>query len=221
LEKVTQPPKLYTEADLLSAMENAGRSIENKEEQRALSNIGIGTPATRASIIETLLSRNYIIRKSKTLHPTEKGLQVYKLVKDKKIANVQMTAEWEIALDRIEKGDLYKTQFMNDIQAYTAEITNELLSLHIPQEKIPQLKCPKCQQHHLIIRDKIVKCPDEQCNWILFRTICGIQLSIKDFTLLLTQNKTSLIKNMKSKNGKKFNAFIVLKDDWQTVFEFK
>jgi DNA topoisomerase-3 len=67
LEKTTQPPKLYTEADLLSAMENAGRSIENKEEQKALSNIGIGTPATRASIIETLLSRNYIIRKSKTL----------------------------------------------------------------------------------------------------------------------------------------------------------
>lgn len=220
LEKITQPPKLYTEADLLSAMENAGRSIENKEEQKALSNIGIGTPATRASIIETLLSRNYIIRKSKTLHPTEKGLQVYNLVKDKKIANVQMTAEWEIALDRIEKGELNKTQFISDIQHYTTEITNELLSLHIPQENVPQLKCPKCQQNHLIIKDKIVKCPDEQCGWILFRTICGIQLSIKDLTLLLTQNKTSLIKNMKSKNGKKFDAFIILRNDFSTSFEF-
>ncbi|WBV56418.1 DNA topoisomerase 3 [Chryseobacterium daecheongense] len=220
LEKTTQPPKLFTEADLLSAMENAGRAIENKEEQKALSNIGIGTPATRASIIETLLSRNYIIRKSKTLHPTDKGLQVYNLVKDKKIANVQMTAEWEIALDRIEKGELNKTQFINDIQHYTAEITNELLSLHILQENIPQLKCPKCQQHHLIIKDKIVKCPDEQCGWILFRIICGVQLSIKDLTLLLTQNKTSLIKNMKSKNGKKFDAFIILKNDFSTSFEF-
>lgn len=221
LEKVIQPPKLYTEADLLSAMENAGRSMENKEEQKALSNIGIGTPATRASIIETLLSRNYITRKSKALIPTDKGLQVYNLVKDKKIANVQMTAEWEIALDRIEKVELNKTQFINDIQAYTAEITNELLSLHIPQENIPQLKCPKCQQHDLIIKDKIVKCPDEQCNWILFRTICGIQLSSKDLTLLLTQNKTSLIKNMKSKNGKKFGAFIILKNDFSTSFEFE
>lgn len=220
LEKVTQPPKLYTEADLLSAMENAGRSIENKEEQKALSNIGIGTPATRASIIETLLSRNYIIRKSKTLIPTDKGLQVYNLVKDKKIANVQMTAEWEIALDKIEKGELNKTQFINDIQHYTAEITSELLSLHIPQENIPQLKCPKCQQHNVIIKDKIVKCPDEQCNWILFRTICGIQLSIKDLTLLLTQNKTSLIKNMKSKNGKKFDTYLLLKDNFTTTFEF-
>ncbi|EFK35748.1 DNA topoisomerase 3 [Chryseobacterium gleum] len=220
LEKTTQPPKLYTEADLLSVMENAGRSIENKEDQKALSNIGIGTPATRASIIETLLSRNYIVRKSKTLHPTDKGLQVYNLVKDKKIANVQMTAEWEIALDKIEKGELNKTQFMNDIQAYTAEITSELLSLHIPQENIPQLKCPKCQQHNLIIKDKIVKCPDEQCNWILFRIICGVQLNIKDLTLLLTQNKTSLIKNMKSKNGKKFDAYLLLKDDFSTSFEF-
>ncbi|MDH5033787.1 type IA DNA topoisomerase [Chryseobacterium cucumeris] len=220
LEKVTQPPKLYTEADLLSAMENAGRSMENKEEQKALSNIGIGTPATRASIIETLLSRNYIVRKSKTLHPTDKGLQVYNLVKDQKIANVQMTAEWELALDKIEKGELNRTQFINDIQDYTAEITNELLSLHIPQENIPQLNCPKCQQHTLIIKDKIVKCPNEQCSWILFRTICGIQLTIKDLTLLLTQNKTSLIKNMKSKSGKKFDAFIVFKEDFSTVFEF-
>ncbi|KAA2222931.1 type IA DNA topoisomerase [Chryseobacterium sediminis] len=221
LEKVTQPPKLFTEADLLSAMENAGRFIENKEEQKALSNIGIGTPATRASIIETLLSRNYIIRKSKTLHPTDKGLQVYNLVKDKKIANVQMTAEWEKALDRIEKDELSKDQFMNDIQHYTAEITSELLSLYIPQENIPQLKCPKCQKHTLIIKAKIVKCPDEQCNWILFRITCGIQLSIKDLTLLLTQNKTSLIKGMKNKNGKKFDAFIILKNDFSASFEFE
>lgn len=220
LEKTTQPPKLYTEADLLSAMENAGSSIENKEEKQALSTIGIGTPATRASIIETLLSRNYIIRKSKILHPTDKGLQVYNLIKDKKIANVQMTAEWEMSLDRIEKGELNRTQFINDIQNYTAEITNELLSLHIPQENIPQLKCPKCRQHNLIIKDKIVKCPDEQCNWILFRTICGIQLSIKDITLLLTQNKTSLIKNMKSKNGKQFDAHLILKNDLTISFIF-
>ncbi|MGU3377653.1 topoisomerase C-terminal repeat-containing protein, partial [Chryseobacterium sp. M5A1_1a] len=114
---------------------------------------------------------------------------------------------------RIEKGELNKTQFMNDIQHYTAEITSELLSLHIRQENVPQLKCPKCKQHNVIIKDKIVKCPDEQCSWILFRMICRVQLSIKDFTLLLTQNKTSLIKNMKSKNGKKFDAYLVLKDD--------
>jgi len=220
-EKVTTPPKLYTEADLLSAMENAGRQTENKEQQQILHNIGIGTPATRASIIETLLGRTYIIRKNKTLVPTEKGIKVFNLTKDKKIANVAMTAEWEIALDKIEKGELNKNQFINDIQQYTTEITSELLSLHIPQENIPQLKCPKCHQHYLIINEKIVKCPDEQCNWILFRTICGIQLSINHITSLLMTRKTPLIKNMNSKNGKKFDAHIILKDNFNISFEFR
>lgn len=220
-EKTTTPPKLYTEADLLSAMENAGRKIENKDQQQILQRIGIGTPATRASIIETLLKRNYIIRKNKALVPTTKGLQVFELTKDKKISNAEITAEWEIALDKIEKGELNKNQFINDIQHYTTEITTELLLLHILQENIPQIKCPKCQNHNLIIKEKVVKCPDEQCKWILFRIICGVQLGIKDLTLLLTQNKTSFIKNMTSKNGKNFDAFITLKNGFNTSFEFE
>lgn len=219
-EKTTQPPKLYTEADLLSAMENAGRQIGDKDQQKILQNIGIGTPATRASIIETLFSRDYIIRKNKTLVPTTKGLQVYELTKNKKIANVEMTAEWEMALHQIERGELSKDNFINDIQQYTKEITHELLSLHIPQENIPELKCPKCQNHNLIIKEKVVKCPDEQCNWILFRIICGVQLNIKDLTQLLTQKKTSLIKNMKSKNGKKFDAYLTLDDTLKLGFNF-
>jgi DNA topoisomerase-3 len=219
-EKTTRPPKLYSEADLLSAMENAGRSIEDKEAQKALVNIGIGTPATRASIIETLLSRKYIVRKSKALVPTEKGLKVYHLVKEQKIANVQMTAEWEMALEKIEKGELSSKQFITDIKNYTREITKELLSLSILQENIPELKCPKCQQQNLIIKDKIVKCPDEQCNWMQFRNVCGVQLSVEHFISLINKGKTPLIKNMKAKNGKKFSAYIVLKEDHKTIFEF-
>lgn len=219
-EKTTQAPKLYSEADLLSAMENAGRSIEDKEQQKTIANIGIGTPATRASIIETLLSRNYITRKNKALVPTEKGLKVYYLVKDQKIANVQMTAEWEMALDKIEKGELSSKQFITDIKNYTREITKELLSLSILQENIPELKCPKCQRQNLIIKDKIVKCPDEQCNWMQFRTVCGVKLSIEQITSLIGNGKTPLITNMKSKNGKKFDAFITLKDDFSISFVF-
>ncbi|SKB64776.1 DNA topoisomerase-3 [Soonwooa buanensis] len=219
-EKLTSPPKLYTEADLLSAMENAGRQIDDQEQQKALANIGIGTPATRASIIETLIARNYIIRKSKSLIPTEKGEKVYDLIKDQKIANVQMTAEWEMTLHRIETKELDSKLFITGIKNYTAEITQELLLLNIPQENIPELKCPKCQQHNLIIKDKIVKCPDEQCQWILFRIICGVQLSIDHITSLLIKGKTPLIKNIQSKNGKKFEAFIILKDDYTTAFQF-
>lgn len=219
-EKLTSPPKLYTEADLLSAMENAGKQIENRDQQRALANIGIGTPATRASIIETLITRNYITRKSKTLIPTDKGEKVYDLIKDQKIANVHMTAEWEMALHQIENEELDSNQFISHIKNYTKEITQELLSLHIFQENIPELKCPKCQQHNLIIKEKIVKCPDEQCQWILFRVMCGVQLSIDHITSLIKAGKTPLIKNMQSKNGKKFDAYITLDDTLKLGFKF-
>lgn len=201
-------------------MENAGRQIEDQEQQKVLANIGIGTPATRASIIETLITRNYVTRKSKTLIPTYKGGKVYDLIKDQKIANVRMTAEWEMALHQIENRELNAIQFISDIKNYTKEITQELLSLNIPQENVPELKCPNCQQHNLIIKYKIVKCPDEQCQWILFRIICGVQLSVDHITSLITTGKTPLIKNMKSKNGKKFKACLSLKDDFTVLFEF-
>lgn len=145
---------------------------------------------------------------------------MYNLVKDQKIANVQMTVDWEMALDKIEKGELNSKQFINDIKDYTTEITQELLSLSIPQENIPELKCPKCQLHKLIIKDKIIKCPDEPCNWILFRIICGVKLDNEHITSLVTNGKTSLIKNMKRKSGKKFDAYVLLKDDLSTMFEF-
>jgi DNA topoisomerase-3 len=132
-----------------------------------------------------------------------------------------MTAEWEMALDQIEKGELNANQFMVNIQNYTKEITHELLSLSIPQENGPELKCPQCQHSNLVIKDKTVQCPSEQCSWMLFRTICGIQLNIQEITSLITEGKSPLIKNMKSKNGKTFNACIVLKDDYNISFEFK
>src|SRR5690606_24357946 len=127
LEKKTKPPVLYTEAGLLSAMESAGKEIENIEERKALQNIGIGTPATRASIIETLFTRNYIQRDKKSLIPTEKGLQVYELVKDQKIADVAMTAEWELALQKIENNEADAALFQKEMETYTITITNELL----------------------------------------------------------------------------------------------
>ena len=220
LELKTQPAKLYTEADLLSAMENAGRLIEDKEQQKTIQNIGVGTPATRASIIETLLKRNYIERKNKLLIPTQKGLQVYQLVKDKKIANVQMTAEWEMALHQIEQGVLDPQHFLNTIKEYTSQITDELLSIDLPQEKPSVLTCPKCKSHQLIISEKVIKCSDEICSWIIFRNICGVHLSADDIAVLIKKGRTPLIKNMKTKGGKKFDAFILLQDNQTTKFEF-
>lgn len=221
LEKKTKPPVLYTEAGLLSAMETAGKEIENEEERKALQNIGIGTPATRAAIIETLFTRNYIQREKKSLIPTEKGLQVYGLVKDRKIADVSMTAEWELALQKIENNEIDARVFQREMETYAKSITDELLHTSIAQNNLPKLTCPKCKSQQLIIRDKIVKCPDENCNWVQFRNVCGIQIGIADIENLVNKGRTSLIKGMKSKAGKKFDAYIVLNEQAESSFEFE
>lgn len=220
LEKKTKPPVLYTEAGLLSAMESVGKDIENEDERKALQNIGIGTPATRAAIIETLFTRNYILREKKSLVPTEKGLQVYELVKDRKIADVAMTAEWELALQKIENNEADASVFQKEMEQYAQSITDELLQTSIAQNNLPKLICPKCKSQQLIIRDKIVKCSDEVCSWVQFRNVCGVQISIADIESLVNKKKTSLIKGMKSKAGKKFDAHIVLNEDYTTSFEF-
>ncbi len=220
LEKKIKAPALYTEAGLLSAMETTGKEIENEEERKALQNIGIGTPATRASIIETLFKRDYIKREKKSLIPTEKGLQVYDWVKDRKIANVAMTAEWELALQKIENNEADAETFQKETEDYASFITKELLQIPIAQNKLPKLICPKCKNKQLIIREKIAKCTDEVCGWIQFRNVCGVQVSIKDIESLIQKRKTSLIKGMKSKAGKKFDAYIVLNEDCTTSFEF-
>ncbi|MDN3692249.1 DNA topoisomerase 3 [Chryseobacterium tructae] len=221
LEKQTKPPVLYTEAGLLSAMESAGKEIENEEERKALQNIGIGTPATRAAIIETLFTRNYIQRDKKSLIPTEKGLQVYELVKDRKIADVAMTAEWELALQKIENNEADAGAFQKEMEIYASSITNELLQTSIANGNLPKLNCPKCKSQQLIIRDKIVKCPDEVCSWVQFRNVCGVQIGIADIESLVNKRKTSLIKGMKSKAGKKFDAYIVLNEQADSSFEFE
>lgn len=221
LEKKTKPPVLYTEAGLLSAMESAGKEIENEDERKALQNIGIGTPATRAAIIETLFTRNYIQREKKSLIPTEKGLQVYELVKDNKIADVAMTAEWEFALQKIENDEANAGEFQKEMEAYASTITNELLQTTIVIKNLPNLICPKCRSQHVIIRDKIVKCPDEACNWLQFRNVCGVQISIADIESLISKGKTSLLKGMTSKAGKKFDAYIVLNEKAESSFEFE
>ncbi len=221
LEKQTKPPVLYTEAGLLSAMETAGKEIENEEERKALKNIGIGTPATRAAIIETLFTRNYVQRDKRSLIPTEKGLQVYGLVKERKIADVAMTAEWELALQKIENNEADAGTFQKEMETYAKSITDELLQTSIANTNQPKLTCPKCKSQQLIIRDKIVKCSDEACNWVQFRTVCGVQISIENIVSLINKGKTDLIKGMTSKAGKKFDAYIVLKENAETSFEFE
>ncbi|WP_353148532.1 DNA topoisomerase [Chryseobacterium sp.] len=219
LTKKTKPPALYTEADLLGMMENVANTVDNEEERKILKGIGIGTPATRAAIIETLFDREYIIREKKVIIPTGKGLQVYNQVKDKKIVDVSMTAEWEMAFEKIENGEIDAEHFHAEVELAVHEITSELLNVKRASTNSTDLCCPKCKGK-VILREKVVKCTDEGCGWVLFRNICGVQLSYKEIESLLTRKRTSLIKNMTSRNKKEFNAYILL-EDGSIVFEFE
>lgn len=221
LEQKTQPPSLYTEGTLLAAMESAGKDIEEAKQQKVVNNIGIGTPATWASIIETLLEKDYIKREKKLLIPTDKGLQVYDLVKDKKIADISMAAEWELFMQNIENNKLSTMEFQKNIENYTKIVTEELLQIKIGRPQISRIMCPKCKTQPLIIDDHIVKCPDMHCSWHQHLNVCGIRIEISDVERLIKNGRTSLIKNMKSRSGKNFNAFIILNEKAESVFEFE
>jgi len=126
LEKQTKPKPMYNEASLLKALETCGKEIEDEELRYAMKDSGLGTPATRASIIETLITREYISREKRNLLPTTKGLAVYQVVKDKQIAQAELTGQWEKRLEEIRSGSSVK-DFKAEIVEYTKMITNELL----------------------------------------------------------------------------------------------
>ena len=220
-EHKTKPKPLYTEATLLSAMENAGKEVEDAESKKAMAACGIGTPATRANIIETLILRDYIRRDKKAIIPTEKGLAVYEIVKDKKIANAEMTGAWELALAAIEAGKMPSDKFSQGINSYVGTICEELLSLSSEQKSYPVYRCPKCGQQSVGIYAKVAKCRHETCGFHVFREVCGILLSEDNIRALISSGRTPSLKGLTSKAGKKINARLVLKDDYTTTFEFE
>ena len=220
-EHKTKPNPLYTEATLLSAMENAGKEVEDAKSKKAMAECGIGTPATRANIIETLILRDYIRRDKKAIIPTEKGLAVYEIVKDKKIANAEMTGSWELALAAIEAGKMPSERFSQGINSYVGTICEELLSLSSDQKSYPVYRCPKCGQKSVGIYAKVVKCRHETCGFHVFRDVCGIHLSEDNIRDLISSGRTPILKGLTSKAGKKFNARLALKDDYTITFEFE
>ena len=220
LEKQTKPKPLHTESSLLSAMESCGRNLDEAELRDSLKDIGIGTPATRASIIETLFSRDYVRREKKNLVPTEKGLAVYHTVKGKKIADVEMTGQWETALARIETGEMDAATFRKGIEVYAAQITEELLQVQVSVVDGERIPCPKCQSGRILFFPKVAKCSNVDCGLTVFRTKGEKTLTDSQITDLVTKGKTSLIKGFKNRDGKVFDAHVTFDKDFRTVYEF-
>ena len=128
LARKTKPQPIFTEASLLAAMEGCGRNLSDEKEKEAMKDSGLGTPATRAGIIELLITRHYVERNGRSLIPTPKGLEVYGIVKEKMIANVSMTGRWECELHEIETGEVSTETFTENINSYARQITSEPVS---------------------------------------------------------------------------------------------
>ena len=221
-EGKTKPVPIHTEATLLSEMESCGKGIDDEEVAQAIKECGIGTPATRANIIETLINREYMNRLNKQLIPTEKGLFIYDLLKDKQIADVAMTGRWEQTLARIERGEYNANDFRKGIEDYTGSIVQELLSL---EDKFEHsgigIPCPKCDKGTMQFYKKVVKCDNPACDCHVFREKAGKELTNDQLKALLTEGKTGIIKGFKSKQGNAFDAVVILnRETYQTEFSF-
>ena len=219
---MTRPKPLHTESTLLAAMETAGREgVEDEEARQALMDCGIGTPATRAAIIETLLKREYMVRVKKSLVPTEKGLALYSIVRGMDIADVEMTGRWEAELAEIEKGRTPHEAFIRDIEGYTRKITTELLaSDKLFRHKASGCACPKCGTGTMQFYGKVVRCDNPDCALPVFRQMAGRTLTDTEMNDLLAKGKTGVLNGFKSKQGRPFSAAVAFDADFNTKFVF-
>ena len=220
-EGKTKPKPLHTESTLLAAMETAGKEIEDDTMRQAMKDSGIGTPATRAAIIETLLKREYMVRQQKKLVPTEKGLALHSVVKNMAIANVEMTGKWEAELAKIERGEASADGFTHSIEGYTREITAELLGCdRLFSHKDSGCQCPKCKHGTMQFFGKVVRCSNKECGMPVFKQVAGKLLTDADITDLLTKGKTRTLNGFTSRQGKSFSAAIAFDENFNTKFVF-
>ena len=219
-QKKTMPKPLYTEAALLTAMETAGKSIADEALREAMKEQGLGTPATRAAIISTLFKREYIERSGKSLIPTERGLFIYDAVKDMRVADVEMTGNWEKTLSDIEHRAIAPDSFMKAIEVYTKQVAKEVISIKFPQLSAGTITCPKCGSGKVIIRHKLAKCDNEKCGLLVFRKFLNKELTDQHMEQLFASGSTKLIKGFKGKKGNTFDAMLIFDANHNITFSF-
>ncbi|RGV39907.1 type IA DNA topoisomerase [Bacteroides uniformis] len=219
-QKKTMPKPLYTEATLLAAMETCGKHITDEQAREAIKDSGIGTPATRAAIITTLVGRDYIARSGKSVVPTEKGMLVYEAVKDMRVADVELTGSWEKALLQIEGHTLDTETFMRSIRDYTGKATGEILRLSLQAMPGKVFTCPKCKTGKIIIRSKVAKCDHDGCGLLVFRKFLNKELTDQHLEQLLSSGSTKLIKGFKGKKGVSFDAAVTFDEGFNLKLSF-
>lgn len=227
VRKTDKPLPIYTDASLLGEMETCGRKIDDEELRESMKDIGLGTPATRAAIIETLIARKYIERKDKKLIPTELGNTIWKTVRGRKIADVRTTGEWERELSLIEQGKKDKSEFDRAIRDYVLEIIEDLRSNCKPFGTISTTGheaplCPICGKRMKSLQYSVL-CDegDGGCGFRIPKEIAGKKIPDSALAALAAGKNTAVLKGFKSKSGKSFDARLgVDKENKKIMFVF-
>ncbi|WP_341677200.1 DNA topoisomerase III [Niveibacterium sp. SC-1] len=220
----TKPPARYNEATLLSAMEGAGKLVDDEELREAMSARGLGTPATRAQIIENLISEQYMLREGRELIPTAKAFSLITLLKGlgaDELTSPELTGEWEYKLGRIERGELSRDAFMHEIAGMTQRIVERAKTYDsdtIPGDfGILESPCPKCGG---LMRETYKKFQCSDCDYGLWKIVAGRQFEPAEIDTLLREGVVGPLTGFRNKMGRPFNAIIKLNDEKLPEFDF-
>jgi len=227
-EKETQPPRRYSDASLLGAMETAGRLVDDDEMREAMKESGIGTPATRASIIERLIDVGYVEREARSLVATEKGLNVIRLLGEHPLTSPSMTGDWEQRLGMIERGEEPRKRFMADIKGFAestvAELDAKLKDVRIPRANLGP--CPVCG-HDIVENRKGFSCwsrEDPGCGFVIWKAKAGKTLPLVVARELIATGRTAKpVTGFKGRSGRSFRAKLALQQSeegkWRVEFD--
>jgi DNA topoisomerase-3 len=227
-EKETKPPRRYSDASLLGAMETAGRLVDDDELREAMKESGIGTPATRASIIERLIDVGYIERDARSLVATEKGLNVIRLLGEHPLTSPSLTGDWEQRLAKIERGEEPRARFMSDIKGFAESTVNEL-DAKLKDVRIPRANlgpCPVCG-HDIVENRKGFSCwsrDDPGCGFVIWKAKAGKTLPIAVAKELIATGRTAKpVTGFKGRSGRSFRARLALQQSeegkWRVEFD--
>jgi DNA topoisomerase III len=220
----TKPTPRYNEATLLSAMEGAGKLVEDEELREAMSQKGLGTPATRAAIIEGLIFEKYILRNLRELQPTAKAFSLITLLRGlgiPELSSPELTGDWEFKLKQMERGELGRAEFMRQIEEMTRQIVKKTKGYEsdtVPGDfgevKVP---CPKCGG---VIKENYKKFQCQKCDFALWKIVAGRQFEIPEIEELITKRKVGPLQGFRSKLGRPFAAIIKLTPELKPEFDF-
>ncbi len=216
-ELATRPPARYSEATLLTAMEGAGKQVEEDELREAMAGKGLGTPATRAAIIEGLLSEKYMYREGRELIPTAKAFQLMTLLNGLGVNELtlpELTGEWEHKLSQMERGKITREQFMQEIAQMTQTIVKR--AKEYDEETIPgdyatlKTPCPNCGS---VVKENYRRFACTQCEFSISKTPAGRQFEIPEVEELLANRTLGPLQGFRSKMGRPFAAILKIARD--------